>query len=171
MNTQLVHLSLVGSEPVSVIVSRDMTLDDAILRANLIDDDLSDYKITAFYKGKAINQFTSFQANNIPSNAHIIILTKRRMNDNDNFFFNITDEEREEIIDDDVISEKCRLADLGFQGWECDPRFNDVIKEVYESEVEELEDDDAFLSRGTVISKTKEICDQPLPRCFLLGDF
>ena len=171
MNTELIHLSLLDCPPVSVIVNKEMTLDDAILRANLLGEDLNEYKITAFYKGKRVNQYISFQANNIPSNAHIIIVAKRILPENDHFLYTITDEEREEIIEDDVIGEKCRIADLGFQGWECDPRFNDVIKEVYESEVEEFEDDDSFLSRGTVISKTKEICDQPLPRCFLLGDF
>ena len=172
MNTKLVEISLLNGPTASVIVSKDMTLDDAILRSNLLGEELSQYKITAFYKGKIINQYVTFKTNNIPSNAKIILVAKRALPDTESCFFPLTDEEREELIDDDVVSEKCRIADLGFQGWECDPRFNDVIQEVYETEMEEAEDEEfSFLTRGTVISKTKEICDQPLPRCFLLGDF
>ena len=142
------------------------------------------------FNGKIINTYITLPSQGVTNGSTLILLYKNNKNNKNNencencennnthtFFFEPSLEERNEYIEESLIEERCRLADLGFTGWECDSKGGQILREAYDAEQavlaeedEETQNFELFMHGTVVISKPTEICDKPLPKCFLLYD-
>ena len=146
------------------------TIEEVMERNYLVPEE--GFKFIVLFNGKIVNTFLSLDKLGVKNGSKIILLQKE-LPKPIQIICELTEEEREEIVEENIIEEQCRLADLGFNGWECDQKAPSVIRELYEEEQaalaeeeEEKHNFELFMNR-TVVSKPTEICDKPLPRCFL----
>ena len=157
-----------------VIATKFDTLEDVLTKNGISAK--SGYKFLFLFNGKTLNTLLSVSASGIKSNNKVILFEKA-LPTSVTELFSTTEEEREIIREERLISEQCRIADLGFSGWECDSKANRVLQEMYESEQAELAEEDEenhnfeLFMHGTVVSQPTQICEKPLPRSFLLDDF
>ena len=133
-------------------------------------------KRVVLFNGKIVNTFLTFETLGIHNNNTLVLYQKKTSQKIMQFFIEPTAEERQEQIESSVIGERCRLADLGFNGWECDQKGGQIIRDAYEAEQAILAVEDAeshnfelFMDK-TIISHPAEICEKPLPFYPLLSD-
>ena len=138
------------------------------------------------YNGKSLNTFLSLSSCGITTNKTIILFEKLTPKPNSERFeefsyiseqvFNGSEEEREYKLEASLVSEQCRLADLGFSGLECETKATQILNEMYELDQAQLAEEDLehhnfeLFMQGTIVTKPTKICDKPLPRSFLLSD-
>ena len=134
------------------------------------------------YNGKTLNTFLSLSSCGITSNKTIILFEKsiptptpKPESESERYSEEI-EEERAYKIEESLVSEQCRIADLGFSGLECEVKAPQILNEMYELEQAELAEEDLehhnfeLFMHGTIVTKPTNICDKPLPRSFLLSD-
>ena len=174
-STMQVLFSKFGTKTTLALAAEEFeTLAEVMERNFLIPEE--GYKFIVLFNGKIANTFLSLKALGVRNGSKIIILQKE-IPKPVQFICEFTEEEREANIEESLIEEQCRLADLGFNGWECDQKAPTVLKELYEEEQTALAEEDEekhnfeLFIHGTVVSKPTEICDKPLPRCFLCTDY
>ena len=170
-----VTISIMGGASMKIFVAEYDTIEEMILLNNLAAPE--NFKNVVIFQGKIVNTFLTCKTLGIKEGSKIVILRKKVMEECPRYFFQLSEEDREEIIEENAMMEKCRLADLGFQGWECDTRFNQVISDIYEDdkaaaeEEDEEEEKENFMKHRTVVPKSKEICEKPLPMCFFFDEY
>ena len=156
------------------------------------ENENEEYTITPIVNGKlfstlhTINRLISGSSTKNKDFVKVILFKKRNINKtnvnldaylNEEEIPTRNEEEREEELESELIEEQCRLADLGFNCWDCDPKAPTVIRELYEEEQNALAEEDAehhsfeLFMHGTVVSNPTTICDKPLPRPFLCADY
>ena len=168
------QLSVYGTNTNYTVYANQMQTIEELMNANSIFPE-DGFKFLILFNGKTINSFLSLGALGIKDGSKVILFQKR-LPQPIQIVCGLTEEEREEVIEEKVIEERCRIADLGFNGWECDPKAPAVLKDLYDAEQEILAEEDEenhnfeLFMHGTVVSKITEICDKPLPRCFLCSD-
>ena len=127
------------------------------------------------YNGKTLNTFLSLSSCGITANKTIILFEKSLPKQQSQSFIQ-SDEERAYKIEESLVSEQCRIADLGFSGLECEVKAQQILNEMYEFEQAELAEEDLehhnfeLFMHSTIVTKQTHICDKPLPRSFLLSD-
>ena len=156
-------------------ISADLqdTIEEIMEFNSIIPED--GFKYVVLFNGKIVNTYISLASIGIKEGSKVVLL-KKQIPCQKKFIYTPSQEEREEFIEENIIQETCRIADLGFSGWECDAKAPSVLMELYEAEQEILAEEDResrnfeLFMHGTVVSKPTKICDKPLPRCFLCTD-
>ncbi|EAY04863.1 hypothetical protein TVAG_287770 [Trichomonas vaginalis G3] len=155
----------------TICVDINDTLNDALKSNNILPQQNSYFiPVSA---GKVLCGSCTIQGLGLKDNQKIILTEKARPASQKHSTVLITQYERDEKIQNDILIEKCRIADIEFQGWECDSRFNLLMQDIYneEKEAEQLEKEESEFTQVTVISKSKKISDQPLPHVFLMSEY
>ena len=168
------NIQIFGAETKTLVFADAYDTFEDVMSNNGINAD-SGFKYIVLFNGKVVNTFLTLEAIGIKEGATVVVLQKKIKNEID-ILATPTQEEREAFIEENVIQETCRIADLGFSGWECDTKAPSVLMELYEAEQEILAEEEReslnfeLFMHGTVVSKPTKICDKPLPRCFLCTD-
>ena len=180
----LIEFVFFGTADKSVIyVEESDTLEEIFTSHFIYPNENTEFLV--MFNGKVINTYVSLSHLGIHDGSKLIIVevpilqkgtVEKEPQESSQEIETLSYEEHEELIEERSILERCRLADLGFNSWECDPKAQTVINELYNAEQaleaeaeEEIQPFEEFVNR-TVVSKPTEICDKPLPLCFILRD-
>lgn len=165
-----IQIAQLNGETVNIDVDPSMTLFQA-LEENKIKP-RENHIFNAVSSGKVLSMHITIETLGIKENQKVYLSQKRTGFSTTLVDFPLTKQDIEDRIQSKVLLEKCYLADLGFNSWECDPRFPLLVQELYEDEQlaqdeEEGDNNDIQLS---VVSNNKQMSDQPLPYVFILSD-
>ena len=181
------NLRVFGQESdIKVIASEYETLEEVVEKNENkfnINFNLKDKEIKFIFNGHIVNPKLTISYHHITNGNTIILFIKQQQNkqilqkvDEVEEVEEVDEEERRIKYEESIIDEECRLADLGFSGWECDQHAPRVFSELYASEQARQEEEEnqeinfeQFIHR-TVISQPTKICDKPLPQFFLSFD-
>ena len=182
------NLRVFGQESdIKVIASEYETLEEVVEKnENKFNFNLNDKEIKFIFNGHIVNPKLTISYHHIANGNTIILFIKQQQNKQIlqkveevkevEAVEEIDEVERRIKYEESIIDEECRLADLGFSGWECDQHAPRVFSELYASEQARQEEEEnqeidfeQFIHR-TVISQPTKICDKPLPHFFLSFD-
>lgn len=153
---------------ISVIAQHNDTLENVLDRNGFRKN--RGTRLQAVSNGKVLSIYCTVEYLGLQENQKIFVLEKRIEQNIFPLKLQISLREREEKAQNQILLEKCRLADLGFSGWECDPSYGQLLQEIYEDEkeIEEYEEEVNEYAQVTVIAKTQAISDQPLPCVYIM---
>ena len=171
------------------------TVEEVITRlSQLYDIKTPNANTTIIFNGRIVNKSLTLSYNQMKDGNTIIIYSKSKTQETqetketketqetqeveeyEEEYYQDKYQEKYQTYEEEMFKEQCRIADLGFVGWECDQHAPKIFEEMYEEEQRILsaEDDEnrnfeSFINQ-TIISQPSKICDKPLPQFFLCFD-